>query len=196
MSISLQPENFLKKVKHPVQLEVRTKKLFREFKAVHIKTGRLAIVVAVNILDEDSEEHGMYVKVGNFKREIISEYEFYLEEQIYHPAWKGVDFDGTLATHSVDTMRDIYDIGEPIWSMIDRVKEWIKEGWTVKIFTARAYFGPSAILGVQDWLEDVAGLPRLEVTNVKDGSCIELYDDRAVQVEANTGRLLGVPGGV
>lgn len=196
MSTSSQPEEFLEKVKHSVQLTVRTKKLFREFKAIHIKTGRSAIVVAVNILDEDTEEHGMYVRVGDFKREVISEYEFYLEEQIPHPAWKGVDFDGTLAVHSAATMRDIYDIGEPIWSMIDRVKEWIKEGWTVKIFTARAYFGPSAILGVQDWLEDVAGLPRLEVTNCKDGSLCEIYDDRAVQVEANTGRLLGVPGGV
>jgi hypothetical protein len=38
-----------------------------------------------------------------------------------------------------------------------------------------------------DWLESV-GLPRLPVTNVKDFSLIELWDDRCVRVEPNTGR--------
>jgi hypothetical protein len=31
----------------------------------------------------------------------------------------------------------------------------------------------------------------LPITNCKDFAMVELYDDRCVQVEANTGRLIG-----
>ena len=45
---------------------------------------------------------------------------------------------------------------------------------------------------MQDWCE-ANGLPRLEVTDRKDYSMIELWDDRAVCVERNTGRIIGEP---
>jgi hypothetical protein len=37
------------------------------------------------------------------------------------------------------------------------------------------------------------GFPDLEITNVKDPAMKRIYDDRAVQVLANTGILLGDP---
>ena len=96
--------------------------------------------------------------------------------------WIGIDLDGTLAQY--DGWRD-GEIGVPVPLMLQRVKEWIAKGITVKIVTARANV-PDMIPPVQDWLE-AHGLPRLEVTAIKDFSMIELWDDRCVPVETNTG---------
>jgi hypothetical protein len=100
-------------------------------------------------------------------------------------AWIGVDLDGTLAYY------DGYKggIGAPIAPMVERVKAWLAKGKTVKIFTARMVLHDEHhdIAGpIQDWCEKHIG-ERLEVTNVKDFSMIELWDDRAVQVKINTG---------
>jgi len=97
--------------------------------------------------------------------------------------WIGVDLDGTLAEYH-GWNNGI--IGKPIPLMLSRVKFWISRGITVKIFTARACI-PEDIQNVQKWLEHECGLPRLEVTNQKDFSMIELWDDRAVTVKINTG---------
>lgn len=106
--------------------------------------------------------------------------------------WIGVDLDGTLAYY--DRWRGLDHIGAPIPAMVERVKRWIADGHTVKIFTARISLPEErdiVIHALRNWLE-VAGLPTsLEVTNVKDFGMIELWDDRAVQVEANTGRPIG-----
>lgn len=104
--------------------------------------------------------------------------------------WIGVDLDGTLAYYKKgDYKKEI--IGDPIPAMFDRVKIWIKQGKIVKIFTARAYDKKNIPL-IKDWLKKV-GLPDLEVTNIKDPGMYVLYDDRAVQVQQNTGKLLGKP---
>ena len=108
--------------------------------------------------------------------------------------WIGVDFDGTLVTY--DRFRGVTHVGDPIWPMIDRVKAWVEAGVTVKIFTARVGPGPEQhniaevhqVLG--DWSELYIG-KRLEATNIKDYLMDELYDDRAVQVEQNTGNIVG-----
>jgi len=97
--------------------------------------------------------------------------------------WVGVDLDGTLAHW--DGWKGIEHIGEPIQPMIVRVNAWISEGVTVKIFTARATV-PEQIPYIHDWLEK-QGLPRLEITNIKDFEMVELWDDRCVQVILNTG---------
>lgn len=103
--------------------------------------------------------------------------------------WIGVDLDGTLALHHGS---GIGDVGAPILPMLARVKRWIEEGEEVRIVTARADPDcPEQIGIVQDWLES-HGLPRLDITNAKDFCMVALYDDRAVQVEPNTGRILGV----
>lgn len=100
-------------------------------------------------------------------------------------AWIGVDLDGTLARY--DGWRGLEHIGTPVPVMLARVRHWLAEGYTVKIFTARAGEGDAGILPVKKWLAD-NGLPELEVTNRKDFAMIEFWDDRAVQVVANTGK--------
>lgn len=113
--------------------------------------------------------------------------------------WIGVDLDSTLAEY--DVWRGIEHIGKPIPAMVERVRRWIAEGHTVKIFTARVSHGvrtPNeamlAKLYIQQWLTDVAGLPALEVTNIKDAGMFELWDDRCIQVMPNTGEPLYAEG--
>jgi hypothetical protein len=97
--------------------------------------------------------------------------------------WIGVDLDGTLAHETGANGLD--EIGSPIKPMLNRVKKWIAEGKTVKIFTARAS-SPRQIAVVKKWLAR-HDLPDLEVTNTKDLRMIELWDDRCVQVSTNLG---------
>lgn len=99
--------------------------------------------------------------------------------------WIGVDLDGTLAEYN--GWRGFDKIGKPVPVMLARVKHWLKNGYTVKIFTARAAFPEAGIPPVKKWLAE-NGLPELDVTNKKDFSMIELWDDRAVQVVANSGK--------
>jgi hypothetical protein len=98
--------------------------------------------------------------------------------------WIGVDLDGTLAYY--DGWKGEDNIGDPVQLMFQRVKDWIHDGKTVKIFTARANNGLDQIRIIQDWCEKW-GLPRLEVTATKDFSMVELWDDRCVGVIENTG---------
>lgn len=125
-----------------------------------------------------------------------------------HHGWIGVDFDGTLATY--DGWKGAAHCGEPIGAMVFRVKKWLAEGWEVRIFTARAYCpdlpaphapefadawnrrGESveAVRAIKMWCQEHIGQV-LQVTCVKDYGMVELWDDRAVQVEANTGNPIG-----
>lgn len=106
--------------------------------------------------------------------------------------WIGVDLDGTLAYY--DEWRGHKHIGEPIMPMLQRVKNWINQGVEVRIFTARVSGEPEEAkevnLAVQDWLLK-HGLPMLRVTCTKDYAMLELWDDRAVQVQMNIGRPVG-----
>jgi hypothetical protein len=101
--------------------------------------------------------------------------------------WIGVDLDRTLAfrPHGV---KGIPFIGAPIPAMKKRVMAWINGGQKVKIFTARAS-SPGAIPPIRAWLK-TNGFPALEITNEKDQFCVAIYDDLAVAVDPNTGRLL------
>lgn len=100
--------------------------------------------------------------------------------------WIGVDLDATLAHYS--GWKGLDHIGEPVPAMLARVKAWLADGREVKIFTARMHGHGTPILGggtedaltpIQEWCK-----------NVKDFGMIELWDDRAIQVEANTGRII------
>lgn len=122
--------------------------------------------------------------------------------------WIGVDLDGTLATY--DKWVGPHHIGEPIKAMVDRVKQWLKEGREVRIFTARVYplnrIDPNDILCmrynpreqeanaaahvIRDFCAKHLGKV-LTITCVKDQHCDVVYDDRARQVEKNTGRVIG-----
>ena len=124
--------------------------------------------------------------------------------------WIGVDLDGTLAEYT-GWVNETH-IGPPVPAMLTRVKDWLAEGKTVKIFTARAYrYQEYLNLAVdREAEEDITprrkaylayhhvreaihawcvanGLPRLEITCCKDYGMIELWDDRCVQVAFNTG---------
>ena len=106
------------------------------------------------------------------------------ESQREYKRWIGVDLDGTLAVHT--SWKGDHHIGEPIPEMMERVKKWIKAGKIVKIFTARATKESNKPI-IKAWLKK-HGLPELEVTNIKDQGMIELWDDRAVRVQKNTGK--------
>ncbi|MCD4742966.1 MAG: hypothetical protein K8R67_10880 [Desulfobacteraceae bacterium] len=116
------------------------------------------------------------------KEEALKEYVISSAEK----GWIGVDLDGTLAWHDANT--PMISIGEPVPLMLKRVKHMVKQGYRVKIFTARAQ-DSEQILMIRKWLKK-NGLPALEITNIKDYNMIKLFDDRAVQVERNTGKLI------
>jgi len=97
--------------------------------------------------------------------------------------WIGVDLDGTLAHY--EGWYGPANIGDPVPTMVQRVHQWIGEGYEVRIFTARASV-PEYVPFVQSWLEQ-HGLPALKVTNRKDFSMIMLWDDRCIEVVSNTG---------
>ena len=96
-----------------------------------------------------------------------------------------VDLDGTLAHY--DSWRGESHIGKPIPIMMARVKNWLAKGEGVAIFTARAT-NATAIHYVRKWLLE-NGLPDLMVTNVKRKEFREIWDDRAIQIIPNTGRI-------
>lgn len=114
--------------------------------------------------------------------------------------WIGVDLDGTLAVYSGWNNGEI---GEPVPAMVERVKRWLSECQDVRIFTARVgvsgeyssdslrtaneEFASEQTQVIGDWCEKHIG-QRLKITAIKDFTMIELWDDRAVQVEPNTGR--------
>ncbi len=109
--------------------------------------------------------------------------------------WIGVDLDGTLAHYDGWVAPDV--IGEPIPAMVERVKRWLAEGRDVRIFTARICIegrdeegrreARLAFEAIRIWCREHLGRV-LPITCMKDLDMIELWDDRAVQVEHNTGR--------
>lgn len=108
--------------------------------------------------------------------------------------WIGVDFDGTLAYY--DRFRGNLTFGRPIPKMVRRIQQMLEHGKTVKIFTSRV--APDGIKDVEairtaleNYTEQHIGV-RLEVTCVKDSFMEKLYDDKAVQVITNTGRIVAV----
>jgi hypothetical protein len=107
--------------------------------------------------------------------------------------WIGVDLDGTLAKY--EGWRGIEHIGEPIGPMVQRVKAWLDSGVEVRIFTARMCgHGLPDLSGghfdvrgpIERWCLKHIGQV-LPCTNIKDFAMTELWDDRAIQVQINTG---------
>jgi hypothetical protein len=105
--------------------------------------------------------------------------------------WYGVDLDGTLAHY--DSWVSHEHIGPPIQAMVNRVKQWLAEGKDVRIFTARMAYHSlfhDCRSPIEKWCKEHVG-QILEVTNVKDPSMLELWDNRAVQVVTNSGQRVG-----
>jgi hypothetical protein len=107
-----------------------------------------------------------------------------LEREAALYGFKGVDFDGTLARD------DRYENGKPIpiMPMVERVRKWLADGDDVIIFTARGWQKE-----VEDFCIQYFGKP-LQITNVKLRGLSAWYDDRAIAVEPNTGKILNDEG--
>lgn len=86
--------------------------------------------------------------------------------------------------------------------MLERVRRWHAEGRDVRIVTARVAatgrtnadgvrddweFADAQKLKIRDWCHQHLGFG-LPVTCRKDMQMVEIWDDRCVQVETNTGR--------
>lgn len=97
--------------------------------------------------------------------------------------WVGVDFDGTLATY--DHYRGDDHVGEPVEPIVRLVRKFLHDGVEVRLFTARK---PHPVL--RKWMKEHLG-QILPITNVKDPGMIAMYDDRAINVQRNTGKLSG-----
>ena len=115
-----------------------------------------------------------------------------LKEKYIGP-WTGVDLDKTLAVYNEYVSHDY--IGEPIPAMVERVQKMLMAGKTVKIFTARmSDVDPKKRLEILDaihaWTLKHIGRS-LEATCIKDYGMVELWDDRARELEPNTGRYIG-----
>lgn len=116
-------------------------------------------------------------------------------------AWIGVDLDGTLAYY--DHWRGIKHVGAPIEPMCNRVRFWLSQEKNIRIMTARvtpAEQMPEMSGIIRPLAETLAPIHAfcleqfgviLPVTNIKDFNMIELWDARAVQVEMNTGLIVG-----
>jgi len=137
------------------------------------------------------DDHGIDPELSKLFDMVINETGGELEDS--EMGWIGVDLDGTLAYY--DEWRGIDHIGKPVPVMLERVNDWIEEGKTVKIFTARVSSPDFDLAVIHAWLKE-NGLPALEVTNMKDHMMIECWDDRSVQVETNTGRRVDGQGEV
>lgn len=115
--------------------------------------------------------------------------------RVTHNGWIGVDLDGTLSTHE-QGLNVNKEIGEPVTLMVQRVKAWLREGWEVRVVTARVSSRlPQEFRDAQRKL--ISAWTRLNIgedlvaTSEKDFNMLELWDDRARQVEHNTGRIIG-----
>lgn len=104
-------------------------------------------------------------------------------------SWIGVDFDGTLCTWNSA------HCGEPVPAMVTRVLRWVADGFEVRVVTARAFTDGTpeldelarvSVATVKAWCLQHLGVV-LPVTCQKDYGMLELWDDRARQVEKNTG---------
>lgn len=118
--------------------------------------------------------------------------------------WIGVDLDGTLA--EVFPARGIGWIGDPVPSMVQRVKDWVAAGRDVRIVTARvsgtAMREMSSFIdtgrqvefqrGMIDmWMDKHLGM-RLPVTCDIQFGLLEYWDDRSIPVIRNKGIRLDV----
>lgn len=104
--------------------------------------------------------------------------------------WIGVDVDGTACMY-VNYRLQGGMFGPPIPAMWERIRRWLASGkYDVKLFTARAsvdYPGRDAEFAqLRRICVEQCGR-ELEITATKDFAMVQLWDDRAISVEMNTG---------
>ena len=102
--------------------------------------------------------------------------------------------DGTLSK-SVEAQNG-EEIGAPIHPMVQLVKQWLARGEDVRIFTARVnpnhgqVNASRARRAIEAWCKRHLGQV-LPITYEKDWDMGLLFDDRARQVERDTGQVFG-----
>jgi len=108
--------------------------------------------------------------------------------------WIGFDLDGTLAHY--EHWEGPGKIGAPlkdteVWKALE---DHLAAGDHVKIMTARVAHDPGGVerKAIQAWCKKRIGRV-LPITSVKDQGLTKLYDDRAVAVAKNSGKLLNDP---
>jgi|HubBroStandDraft_2_1064218.scaffolds.fasta_scaffold92145_3 hypothetical protein len=105
-----------------------------------------------------------------------------------------IDFDGTL----FETFKpyDPRKAGPPVMKMIKFVKGLLQKGKKVVIFTARVNSKEHTPAQIKYTHKLIGGLckkylgQRLPITSEKHHLMSTIYDDRAIQVERNTGRII------
>ena len=104
--------------------------------------------------------------------------------------WIAVDLDGTLAEYN--GFRGPSVIGAPIGPMVERVRAWRRAKQVVVVFSSRVSHpkdGEECRVAIEAWcLEHIGEV--LPVSAIKDYRITEFWDDRAVLVEPNTGRVI------
>lgn len=101
------------------------------------------------------------------------------------PGAIAVDLDKTLATYEDgDAAEDPTKIGAPIQSTVDHVKQLLKDGKDVWVFSARAT-SPEVVDAIKAWTKEHIG-QELPVTNIKHPTFAQFIDDRAVTPEQAT----------
>lgn len=102
--------------------------------------------------------------------------------------WTGYDLDKTLATDH--GWKGPTHIGEPT-PLVENAKKDIADGKDVRIFSARVAEDPKGIAraAIEAWSHRNLG-QAVPVTHEKDRWMERLYDDRARQVEPNTGKVV------
>lgn len=122
--------------------------------------------------------------------------------KISKDSWIGFDLDGTIAEHDLNKDYDPNVIGNPIPKMMDKLKEYLSKGIKCKILTARVSgiwnSGDSieyneaydSYIAIESWLIRYLGF-KIPITSMKDYNMLWFYDDRCVQVERDTGNIIG-----
>ena len=103
-------------------------------------------------------------------------------------SWYGFDLDGTLAYYPPS----VGYIGEPIFKMVEKLKEHLRSGDSIRIVTAR-------VCSMYPERDKQANRSRIDawcifyfgqtfpITAEKDYDMVRLYDERAVEIVHNLG---------
>jgi 2'-5' RNA ligase len=103
--------------------------------------------------------------------------------------WIGYDVDGSLAHWTKG--QPSFKIGNPVSALVERAKKDIADGKDVRLFTAKLSDDPKGLnrAALEAWTYKVFGRS-LPMQDVKDDLLEKFYDDRAVHVERNTGKIV------
>ena len=94
--------------------------------------------------------------------------------------WIGFDWDNTLRKKD----------GKPIKAMVEEAKRLLNLGYDVRLFTACAYDAtPLQYENMRDWCKKYLG-KHIPIQAHKDHNLFCFFDDKAISIEKDTGRIL------